>query len=317
MISKPRLLLTCGDPNGIGPEIALKILNNNTKNNSYSLKIICPKNILAHYSKKFNLHLPDNNSILDIEDYNFKVKEGETNETAGKIAGESIIEGMKLCLNNEFDALITSPISKKSLNLGGFSYPGHTEFLQDITRSKNAVMILYSKYITVSPLTIHIPLKEIPKKLNKELLIQNIKIIYDSLKNNFRIKNSKIAILSLNPHSGDSGILGTEEINIINPVIEEIQNKSMNIFGAFPADGFFGSQNYKNFDIIIGMYHDQILIPFKLLSKGLGVNFTAGLPIIRTSPSHGTAFDIAGKGIAKISSTVEAIKLAIKLVKNK
>jgi len=317
MTSKPRLLLTCGDPNGIGPEIALKILRNNSKNNSYSLKIICPKNILIHYSKKLELSLPDNKSIIDIDDYNFRIKEGETNGTAGRIAGESIKMGTELCLNGEFDALITSPISKKSLNLGGFSYHGHTEFLKDLTKSKNAVMILYSKYITVSPLTIHISLKEIPKRLTKELLIQNIEIIHDILINNFGIKKPKIAILSLNPHSGDSGILGNEEIKSINPVIKNMQNKLMNIYGAFPADGFFGSKNYKNFDIIIGMYHDQVLIPFKLLAKGLGVNYTAGLPIIRTSPSHGTAFDIAGKGIAKINSTIEAIKLAIKLAKNK
>ncbi|MDD5360512.1 MAG: 4-hydroxythreonine-4-phosphate dehydrogenase PdxA [Ignavibacteria bacterium] len=317
MHRKPEILLTCGDPNGIGPEIALKILGNNNIKKKYSLKVLIPENVLAYYCKKFKLKIPSYDEILFIHDFDLKVCEGKSDKNAGRIAGDAVQIGTELCLNGKFDALVTMPISKHSLSLAGYAFTGHTEFLKALTKSKDVIMIMYSEKLSVMPVTIHIPAGSIAGEFKKELLKTSLELLYKTYKEKFGIDKPRIAMLSLNPHNGDGGLLGSEEINIINPVLNSLGKKNIKISGPYAADGFFGSGNYKNFDVVAGAYHDQVLIPFKLLSGKKGVNYTAGIPIIRTSPGHGTAFDIAGKGIADIESSIEAIKLAGKLINRK
>lgn len=313
----PRILLTCGDPNGIGPEIALKIADNKKLMSMYDIKIIIPESVLEHYSKTLKIQRLQNSSFINIPDFNIHVKEGKIDKKAGRIAGDAIHIGAELCMRKSYDAMVTLPISKKSFNLAGFSFPGHTEYLKAITGCEKTIMIMYSKELTITPVTIHIPLKKVSSSLEKSVLKSNLLVLHKTLINNFKIENPKIAVLAINPHNGDGGLLGFEEKTKLEPVIKELESKGMNVKGPFSSDGFFGSYAYKNFDAVAGAYHDQALIPFKILSKGLGVNYTAGLPIIRTSPTHGTAFDIAGKNIANLDSTIAAIKLASKLIVKK
>jgi len=308
---KSRLLLTIGDPNGIGPEIILKIFQNKSFINKYDLKIAGAKKILDFYSSLLSFPKISDANIVEIPlPKNFKVTPGKIDKAAGKISGDSITIAAALCMKKEFDAMITLPISKKSLNLGGYNYPGHTEMLSKLTSSKDTVMILYSDEFSVAFVTGHLALKDVSKKLNEELIFKKVIAVNNSLVRDFKIKNPKIALLSLNPHAGDGGLIGKEEINIIKPVVEKMNSIGFSIRGPYSSDAYFANQTYKKFDITIAMYHDQGLIPFKMISFERGVNFTAGLKIIRTSPDHGTAFDIAGIGRANPESTIHAVELA-------
>jgi 4-hydroxythreonine-4-phosphate dehydrogenase len=313
-MSKPKIVLSCGDPNGIGPEIAVKILNDKKINSLYNLQVVIPVSVVKHYCHSLELPEPDNKRIIDIPDLKFKVKEGRIDKKAGRVAADSIRIGVELCLRKQFDALVTLPISKKSFNLAGFNFPGHTEYLKALTGCERTIMIMYSKSLTITPVTIHIPLRRVVSELEKSVLKSNLILLNKTLIENFKVKSPKIAVLAINPHGGDGGLLGTEEKTKLEPVIKELNSKGMNVMGPFPADGFFGNLTYEHFDAVAGAYHDQALIPFKIISKGHGVNYTAGMPIIRTSPTHGTAFDIAGKNIAGLDSTYKAIKLAAKLI---
>jgi 4-hydroxythreonine-4-phosphate dehydrogenase len=308
------LLITCGDVNGIGPELALKILTDKNIMSSYDIKLIIPDSVMDFYSNLLKIKRPANKDIINIPDFGIKIKPGKIDYKAGRIAGDAIRIGTEFCLRKNYKALVTLPISKKSFNLAGYDFPGHTEYLSTITGCEKTIMIMYSEKLVVTPVTIHVPLKSVTKVLGKKLLRTNIEILCKTLKENFKIDNPKIALLSVNPHNGDGGLHGIEEKTKIEPVIKELKNKGISVSGPFPADGFFGTGAYKNYHATAGMYHDQVLVPFKIISGGLGVNFTAGLSIVRTSPTHGTAFDIAGKGIASADSTAEAIKLASKLV---
>jgi 4-hydroxythreonine-4-phosphate dehydrogenase len=313
----PKILLTCGDVNGIGPELALKIFNNKNLLNQFDIEVVGPKRVFDYYSKLLKIkNIPEKN-ILNLSVYgDVEIKTGEVDAIAGKISGDAIKLGVELCEKKYFDAFVTLPINKESLNLGGYNYHGHTEMLSRLTSSKNTYMLMYSNILKVVPLTIHIPIKKVSSSISKNKLIEKIIIINNSLVKTFNIKKPQIAVLSLNPHCGDGGLIGNEEIKIIEPAITSLLNTGFNIKGPYSADGFFGSIMYKKFDVVVSMYHDQGLIPFKMLSKDAGVNFTGGLRIIRTSPSHGTAYDIAGKGIANDASTIEAIKLAGRLSEN-
>ncbi len=313
----PRLLLTIGDPNGIGPEIILKIFNDRTFISKKDLTVIGSKNILDHYASLLNLKPIPKEKLLEIPlPSKFNLNPGKIEKNAGKFSGNAVKKAIDLCLKKEFDGMITLPISKESFNLGGYNYPGHTEMLSELTSSGDTVMILYSKEFSVALVTGHIPISKVSKALNKKLLIKKIITVNNSLVKNFGIKNPKIAVLSLNPHAGDGGLIGKEEQDIISPVIEEMNSIGFNLRGPFASDGYFANESYKRFDIAVAMYHDQGLIPFKMISFDKGVNFTAGLNIIRTSPDHGTAFDIAGMGIANAESTKQAIILADQLVVN-
>lgn len=315
---KRRLILTTGDPNGIGPEIILKIFKNKKFTEAYNLKISGSKEIFDFYSSL--LKLPEINKEAFIEiplPVNFNVNPGETGKYSGKYSGDSVKTAAELCLKNEFEAVITLPLSKESLNKGGYKYPGHTEMLSEITSSPETAMILHSRKFSVALLTGHISVKNISSILTKDLIFRKLVTVNNSLIRDFGIKKPKIAVLSLNPHSGDGGLIGNEEINIINPVILKMNSMGFNIRGAYSSDAYFANKTYRKFDITAAAYHDQGLIPFKMMSFGRGVNFTAGLRVIRTSPDHGTAFDIAGTGNANEHSTIQAIKLAGLIAKSR
>ena len=215
------------------------------------------------------------------------------------------------------DALVTAPIHKKGMQDAGFQYPGHTEYLTSELGGKESLMLMVNGDLRIGVVTNHLPLKDVAAAITKEQIIKKLKILHETLKKDFGKEKPTIAILGLNPHAGDDGMLGEEEEKIIRPVVIESKKRGMIVNGPFSADGFFGSGQYRKFDAILAMYHDQGLIPFKTLSFGEGVNFTAGLPAVRTSPDHGTAFDIAGANIADPSSFRQALFLAIDLATNR
>jgi 4-hydroxythreonine-4-phosphate dehydrogenase len=314
---KPRILLTCGDVNGIGPELILKIFSNKDIKNRFDLKVVGPVSAFNYYSKELKIRNIPVKEILNLTvANNFEITPGSVDAIAGRISGDAIRIGVDLCRKKYFDALVTLPINKESLNLGGYTYRGHTEMLSHLMSSKETFMLMYSPVLKIVPLTVHIPVKKISSSISKNLIIEKVIAINNVFVKTFKVKKPGIAVLSVNPHSGDGGIIGKEEIKIISPAIKILKDTGFKIEGPFSADGFFGNIMYRKFDVVISMYHDQGLIPFKMLAKESGVNFTGGLKIIRTSPSHGSAFDIAGRGIADESSTIEAIKLAGKLAGN-
>ena len=230
---------------------------------------------------------------------------------------KAVEAGIDACLSGETAALVTAPISKEAITLGGYDVPGHTEFLMEKTSSDQVLMMLVSDAFRVALATIHIPVRNIVTNLTADLLKTRLKILHQALQNDFGIANPKIAVLGLNPHGGDGGVIGREEIELIQPVVNQMNENGLNLHGPYAADGFFGKSMHNDFDAVFAMYHDQGLIPFKALTFGRGVNVTAGLPIIRTSPDHGTAFDIAGKNQADAGSFKAAYSLAATLAEQK
>lgn len=315
---------TCGDTNGIGPEIVLKTLNR-INLSSQKIIFICPKNIFdntikiikPNFEYKIVKKLPDKfnkNEIVVLDTGYTKQNYGHPTVASGKASYKSIIKACELSKSKIIDAIITAPISKDAFKKAKIDFPGHTELLAYFFNIKNYSMMFVSQKMKAGLATIHLPIKDVAKSITKSTLNNKLNVIYKSLTNDFKIKEPKIALLSLNPHAGEKGNIGQEEIRIINPVIK---NYSKEIFGPFVPDAYFGNKLYKNFDCTIGMYHDQILIPFKLMNFNNGVNFTAGLPVVRTSPDHGTAFDIAGNGIANPGSMIQSFNYAVKIVKNR
>ncbi len=321
-------VFTCGDINGIGPEISLKAFNRIYDPKKYKLIFIIPKNIFNFYKEKIPLQfdyeivntISESNiknskvTILNIGNAVFNI--GTSTKESGTFSYKAIIKAIDLTYNRKIaDAIITAPISKQAFKMAGIQYPGHTELLADKCKIKKFAMMFLSKKFRAALSTIHEPIKNVPKLLTKEKIKNIILIVDKSLRYDFKIKNPKIAILGLNPHAGENGEIGSEELNIIIPAIKETNNA--NLFGPFVPDAFFANRKFRDFDVVIGMYHDQVLIPFKMLNFSSGVNFTAGLPIVRTSPDHGTAFDIAGKNIADYKSLAEAFQYALEICNNR
>lgn len=322
-----RIVFTCGDINGIGPEICLKAIQKLYSPKKYKFFIAIPKKVFSFYQKEQNFSLPvefikpyskfnsTSNliSILDLGDC--KIKSGNPTSTSGQISFKSIHTAYKLIKSNSADAMVTAPISKTAFDKADIKFPGHTELLAEWDNTKNYCMTFISKKMKCALVTIHEPIKLVSKKLKKEKIKLIIETVINSLISDFNISSPKIALLGLNPHAGEKGRIGNEEINIIKPAIAEMNFG--NLFGPFVPDAFFANHLYKNYDMIIGMYHDQVLIPFKMLNFNSGVNYTAGLKFIRTSPDHGTAFDIAGKNLADATSIIEAVKVADTIIKNR
>ena len=322
---KPKIGITIGDYNGIGPEIALKALLEIDLVESTPI-LIAPPSILNFYKQILSSNL----SLIEIQNTSQVTEAGpyilnlnnsspqpvpeSLTKESGTVAMQSIEDAIDLCLNDELHAMVTLPISKEAINLAGYKIPGHTEFLAKKTNTNSVLMILVSGDLRVALTTVHIPISQVATSITTELIIEKATILDRSLKRDFSISHPKIAVLGLNPHAGDGGVIGTEEIEIIQPALQTLKEQGIKAEGAFPADGFFGQKRHLQYDAILAMYHDQGLAPFKSISFGQGVNFTAGLPIIRTSPDHGTAFDIAGKGVADPSSFLQAYKLAVELV---
>lgn len=315
-----------GDYNGIGPEVTLKALQKINLKESTAIWI-GHKRVFDYYQEKVRFDLPvrlmttsddAEAGLLNIyqigDDHQTPaITPGEIEADAGDWAMKSVEAGIELTLQKKTDALVTAPISKEAIRLAGYSVPGHTEFLAKKTRSEQVLMMLVNTKLRVALVTIHEPLKNIPGLIEKHRIIDRLIILNDSLKHDFGIEFPKIAVLGLNPHAGDGGIIGREEADIIAPAIAEANELGIVAEGPFPGDGYFGTQMNNQFDATLAMYHDQGLIPFKTLSFGKGVNFSAGLPIIRTSPDHGTAFSIAGKNLANSASFLAAYKLAVDL----
>ncbi|RCK77396.1 MAG: 4-hydroxythreonine-4-phosphate dehydrogenase [Ignavibacteriae bacterium] len=327
---KPKIGITMGDFNGIGPEIVLKAVL------SPQIKKICvpiligSTDVFEYYAKLLKLkltlkeveYIPETNSeaipIIPVRKFRIpKILPGKLSFEAGRLAAESVIAAAVLSLNKEIDGMVTAPLAKESIHFDGIPFIGQTEMLAAITKTENYAMLLTHDKMKVALATIHIPIKKVSEELSARVITEKLKVLDISLRKDFAIKAPKIAVLGLNPHSGENGKIGKEEIETIIPAIKQAKNRKINVTGPFPADGFFGSGLYKHFDAILAMYHDQGLIPLKLLGFETGVNFTAGLPIVRTSPDHGTAFEIAGKGIANPSSIISAIKEAVKIIKNR
>ena len=326
---KPIIAISMGDYNGIGPEIILKALNKTDLTQSIPV-IIGNYSVINAYSRMLNLNLvlkpiTDFSSVESgyiylyhiSPGFDLPVNPGKITAEAGGAAMEAVDFGVKCCMENKCHALVTAPISKEAISLAGYTVPGHTEFLARKTSAKNFMMILTSDAMKVGLATIHIPLKEVAGSINRESLTEQIYMLNDSLIRDFSIKEPKIAVLGLNPHAGDGGVLGREEIEIIEPVVKRLSRNGIKVDGPFAADGFFGSRLHEKYNAILAMYHDQGLIPFKTLTFGKGVNFTAGLPIIRTSPDHGTAFNIAGKNQADEKSFIQAYNLAVEMAVNR
>ena len=324
-----KLGVSIGDPNGIGLEIIIKAFSHQKILNEFIAIVYSNVEIiefhLAHLKldleinviKSISESLKGKLNVFEISSYNFKVDFGKSNIQSGDIAFRSLSTATKHIIENKIDCLVTAPIDKNTIQSKNFEFNGHTEYLTKISNKNNSLMLMVHQNLKIGVVTNHLSIAQVAEAISEELILTKIAILEKSLKNDFNIKNPKIALLGLNPHAGDGGIIGIEEITIIKPAIKIANEKNFRVFGPFPADGFFASEKHKEFDAVLGMYHDQGLIPFKMLSKNQGVNFTAGLPIIRTSPDHGTASDIAGKNKASFKSFMNALYLSKDIYNNR
>lgn len=321
---KLKIGITLGDMNGIGPEIIMKALSDNRLFQNFT-PIVYGSNRVMNFYKK-TLELSDFNfqgisdadkvvhkkaNLISVSKEELSVEPGKVTNQAGTLAFASLKMAVDDLASNKIDVLVTAPINKKNIQSDEFKFPGHTEYLAKYSNVQEALMLMCSDSLRVGVVTGHIPLKEVSDTLTKELILDKIKAIDKCLREDFSIEKPKIAVLGLNPHAGDEGLLGSEESEIVIPAINRAKEEGLFAIGPYPADGFFASSNWKNFDAVLAMYHDQGLIPFKSLAGESGVNFTAGLPIVRTSPAHGTAYDIAGKGLADEQSFREALYMAV------
>ena len=330
MSSKIKIGISVGDVNGIGLEVILKTLSE-AKIFDYCTPIVYGHTKVASYHRKalgisdFTFNVigsaeaanPKKANLINCWEEDVKIELGVANETGGKYALLSLEKATEDLIGGQIDALVTAPINKHNIQSENFSFPGHTEYLQERSKSKDVLMFLMNDNLRVGVVTGHIPVADVPQSITKEKIVKKLQLMNESLKKDFWIEKPKIAVLGLNPHAGDNGLLGKEEQEIISPAIQEAFDKGIICFGPFPADGFFGKGSYKQFDGVLAMYHDQGLIPFKTIAFGSGVNYSAGLSVVRTSPDHGTGYDIAGKDLADPSSFMEAIFAAIHIVKNR
>jgi len=321
---KPRIAITIGDFNGIAPEVILKTLEPAAIHKAIQPVLVGSFEIFEHYAKKFKMkrklvqvESPGEqyaaNAIPVMNVYQGSSKNlqiGKAAPDAGICAGVSIERTVRMCLAGEVDAMVTGPVSKESLHIAGYNFPGQTEMLAMLSRSDRVTMMLVAGSFRVGLATIHLPIIKVAENIFIERIIEKLETIDASLKNDFRVKAPSIAVLALNPHAGEHGAIGIEEINVIEPAIVKAKEKGINASGPFAADAFFATARQKEFDAVLAMYHDQGLIPLKMMGFNKGVNFSAGLKIIRTSPDHGTAFDKAGKGVADPGSMGAAIELA-------
>jgi len=330
-MQKIKLGITIGDINGIGPEVIIKALSDGHLL-KYCVPIIYGSSKVIAYHKNivndpnFRFSSVDDASNISFHKINVvncwhdnvNINLGQVTEDGGKFAKIALEQAVNDAKNGLIDAIVTAPINKKSMSLAGFQFPGHTEFLNDRFNVKESLMMMASDNMKLGLVTNHVPVFQLAEHINKEAIVKKLGLLERALKMDFGVEKPVIAVLGLNPHAGDNGAIGEEDEKIIRPIIIESKKKGNSIvMGPYPADGFFGSKQFKKPDGILAMYHDQGLIPFKALNFGSGVNYTAGLPIIRTSPDHGTAFDLAGNNAADAGSMVSAIRLAIDLVRNR
>ncbi len=319
-----RVGISMGDINGVGPEVIMKALADSRILQGCTPIIYGSTKIFSFYKKGMDLRDFNYQSVksaedarnrkinvINVWDEEVELEVGKTTETGGKYAFMALEAATKDLAAGKIDVLVTAPISKEAMAKTGFEFPGHTEYLADMAGEEEALMLMISPTLRVGLVTSHIPLKEVTETLTIDKVAGKISEFNDSLKKDFGIQRPKIAVFGVNPHAGENGKMGSEESEVINPAIKRMRGEDILAFGPFPADGFFGSASKSEYDGVLAMYHDQGLAAFKALSFHDGVNFTAGLPIVRTSPDHGTAFDIAGQNKAEGNSMRQAIYLAM------
>ena len=323
--------ITHGDINGIGYEVILKALSDNRVLDMFVPVIYGSSKLAGFYKKNLDLQglnlnvinsLEEANSkrinIINCVDEELKVELGQSTAEAGKAAYEALEKATEDLKKGRLHAIVTAPINKKNIQSADFHFPGHTEYLETKFGEKSsALMMLVNDFMRVAVVTGHIPVSNVASVITEDLIVEKLKILNSSLKKDFSIVKPRIAVLGLNPHAGDDGVIGNEEQNVIIPALKKADSHGILCFGPYPADGFFGSGNFRNFDAILAMYHDQGLIAFKTLSMESGVNYTAGLSVIRTSPAHGTAYTLAGQNKASEQSFLEALYLACDIYKNR
>ncbi|MFL9481234.1 4-hydroxythreonine-4-phosphate dehydrogenase PdxA [Chitinophagaceae bacterium LWZ2-11] len=329
-LQKPVVGFTCGDLNGIGIELIIKSLSDNrvldictpvvfasNKSINFYRKSLPEINFSYNSTKEFNKLSHKQVNIFNCWEEEVAINPGQLNEIGGKYALLSLQQAVASLKDGHIEALVTAPIHKKNIQSEAFKHSGHTPYLKEMFNANDVVMLMVAENIRVGLVTEHVPVSEIAKHITKQSIVSKVKIINDSLRKDFGIDKPKIAVLGLNPHAGDEGLIGDEEEKIIKPAIKELRQDGYIVMGPYSADAFFARGQYENFDAVLAMYHDQGLIPFKSLAIGEGVNYTAGLNVVRTSPDHGTAFDIAGKDKADHQSFLAATFEAIDIVRRR
>ncbi len=323
--------ITQGDINGISYEVIIKSLSDN-RIMELCTPVVYGLSKVASYHKKY-MDLPDFSfqftktaeqlstkrpNLINLYEEEVKLDLGTSTKIAGQMSERSLYAAGRDLKNKLIDAIVTAPVNMNNIQSDKFKFAGHTEFFEHYFGGKEhpAMMLLVAEGIRIGLVTNHLPMSALNGEITTEKVLQKLEILNQSLKQDFAISNPSIAVLALNPHTGDDGLFGKEEIEAIQPAVNQAFHNGINAFGPFPADGFFAAGTYRKFDAVLAMYHDQGMIPFKLLGKD-GVNFTAGLPIVRTSPTHGTAYDIVGKNIADAQSMRNAIYLALDILKNR
>lgn len=325
---KIRVGISVGDINGVGPEIILKTFQDNRMLDFCTPVVFASAKTISHQRKELNLQVNYNGvdnaakavdgklNIVNVWKDTPKVEFGKATKEGGSYAIKSLKAATMALKEGEVDILLTAPINKNNVQSEEFTFPGHTNYLAKELEGES-LMLMVSGGLRVGLLTDHIPVKDVAKAITPKLIEKKVNIVVESLKKDFKIRKPKIALLGINPHSGDSGTIGKEDDEVLKPTINNIAQKGVLVYGPYSADSFFASDGYLKFDAILAAYHDQGLIPFKTLAFGKGVNYTAGLSKVRTSPDHGTAYEIAGQGKADESSFKEALFMAIELFRNR
>lgn len=328
--TKPIIGITCGDLNGIGIELIIKVFSDNRILDLCTPLIFGSNKIINFYRKS----LPEINfsyqstkdltklnnkqvNILNCWEEDITITPGQLTEIAGNYAIRSLTAAVQALKDKAIDGLVTAPIHKKNIQSADFNFTGHTPYLKHSFNANDVLMLLCAGDFRVALVTEHIPVSEIAKNITREIILSKLTILNNSLQKDFGIDRPKIAILGLNPHAGDEGLIGNEEETIIRPAIKEAKNNNLMVFGPYSSDAFFARRQYQKFDAVMAMYHDQGLIPFKAMAIGEGVNYTAGLSAVRTSPDHGVAFDIAGKNKADASSFIAAVFECIDIIRRR
>ncbi len=332
---KPVVAITAGDFNGIGPEVSLKSAFHASIRRLCMPLLVGPPEVFDFYAHR--LRLPVHIRPLDGRQEPVtkrrgsielscvasssvalsSIRPGRVSRLAGEAAARAVETSVRLVQAGAADAIVTAPVSKRAMHLAGVDFPGQTEMVQHLSGTSRVVMMLVCSKLRVGLITIHVPVADVARRISGALLRERIRVIHEALRTDWGIRDPALAVLGLNPHAGESGDLGTEEKRLITPALRLLQRAGLRLAGPFPADAFFARYTPGSYDAVVAMYHDQGLIPLKMLAAGKGVNVSVGLPIVRTSPDHGTAFDIAGKGAADAASMVEAVRLAVLIAKNR
>lgn len=327
---KPRVGISIGDLNGIGPEVILKALEDHRIHSLFTPVIYGSPKVISFYKKQLNIeefnysqvrnkgqYAPKTVNVVSCWEENIEIIPGKPSRESGRASFIALKNACEDLRDGHLDALVTAPIDKASIHSEEFPFTGHTEFLTKFFGATDSLMFMVSDDLKVGLVTDHLPIKDVAAAITKDKLETKLRIMEQSLRVDFGIIKPKIAVLGLNPHAGDGGLIGVEDEQIIKPVISDLRNKGKLIYGPYPADGFFASGTHKRYDGILAMYHDQGLVAFKSLAFETGVNYTAGLPVIRTSPDHGTAYNLAGKNQASESSLREALYKAAEIYRRR